>query len=436
MINFVVESFEQLNLFRTTRHWSFFRVLRTITNNYFVKKILISVSVIAVIAAAIFLIIKFVPMGKINSGEFEISEVGVGSVVATIPAEGTVEPESEVLILSPASSIIQRIVKDVGSKVELGEAMIILDPSPVQEEIERIEDQLEVKRNSLRKNQLNARSIRVDLDYNVEVKKLKIASLKSELADQEQLLEVGGISPARFEQTKQELVLAEKDLETINARNTIRLKQLETEDEGLRLQIEIQEKALEQKEELLKKMIIRAPSSGIILSLDGQVGEKVNKDKLLVKMSNLSNFKIRASADDDHSEIIRTGVQVMVNLAEEELHGQIGTVSPAIKDKKVEFDVYLQESNHWKLRPNMTLPLKVVVSRADSVMRVQYGPSIERSSNFDIYKVEGDVAVKQRITTGIMGDNYLEIESGAQPGDQVIISDVTLFRNREKVDIY
>jgi HlyD family secretion protein len=257
-----------------------------------VRRILIVIVVAVVVAVVVFVILKFMPVDRISSGEFEISNVEIGSVVSTIPAEGTVEPESEVLILSPASSIIRRILKDVGSKVELGEAIIILDPEPVQQEIEKIEDQLEVKRNSLRKNELNARSIRVDLDYNVEVRKLRIASLKSELADQEQLLEVGGISPARFEKTKQEMVLAEKDLETLNARNTIRLQQLETDDEGLRLQISIQEKELEQQNELLKNMIIRAPSSGIILSLDGQQGEKVNKDKLLIKMSNLSSFKI------------------------------------------------------------------------------------------------------------------------------------------------
>ncbi len=400
------------------------------------KRVLIIGVVAVIVAAVVFIVIKFIPVDRISSGEFEISNVEIGSVVSTIPAEGTVEPESEVLILSPASSIIQRILKDVGSKVELGEAIIILDPEPVQEEIEKIEDQLEIKRNALRKNELNARSIRVDLDYNVEVRKLRIASLKSELADQEQLLDVGGISPARYEKTKQELVLAEKDLETLNARNTIRLQQLETEDEGLRLQISIQEKELEQKKELLKNMIIRAPSSGIILSLDGQQGEKINKDKLLIKMSNLSSFKILAYADDKHSEYIRTGNQVFVDLAEEKLKGQIGTVSPAIRDKKVEFDVYLEQGNHWKLRPNMTLPIQVVLDRADSVMRVKYGPSLQRTSDFDIYRVEGDIAVKRRIRTGLMGDNYIEIQSGAEPGDQLIISDVSLFRNRDKVEIY
>ena len=153
-------------------------------------------------------------------------------------------------------------------------------------------------------------------------------------------------------------------------------------------------------------------------------------------MSNLSNFKIRANTDDKNSEYIRTGNDVVIQLAEDEIEGQIGTVSPAIRNNKVEFDVYLDDSNHWRLRPSMTVPMQVVIDRVDSVMRVKYGPSIEKSSGFDIYKVEGDVAKKQHVTTGILGDDYLEIQTGLKPGDQVILSDVSLFRNREQVDIY
>jgi len=400
------------------------------------KKILILIFAAILLSATIFILVKYVPFGKINSREFEISTVEIGSVISTCKAEGTVEPESEVLILSPASSIIKKIVKDVGSKVNSGEAIIILDPTPVQEQIEKINDQLEVKRNSLRKNQLSAKSMRVDLDYNVEVKKLKIASLKSVLADQKQLFEVGGISTAKIDKTKQELILAEKDLQTTNAKNRIRLQQLVTDEKGLKLQIEIQEKELAVQELLLEKMIIRAPSAGIILSLDGKQGEKISKDKMLISMSNLSNFKILAVIEEDNSELIRTGVPVLVNLDGEELEGQVGTVSPMIKNKNVEFDVYMDESNHWKLRPNLTVPLRIVLARNDSVKRVKLGPSLHRSSSFDIYKVEGDVATLQNISTGLQGDSYIEITSGAIPGDQLIISDVTLFRNKEQVVIY
>lgn len=407
-----------------------------ITKYFRVKKILIVLGVAIIIAAAIFIIIKYGPIGKVDPTELEISEVDIGSVILTRPAEGIVEPESEVLILSPASSIIQKIVKDVGSKVNAGEAIIILDPAPVQEQIEAIQDQLEVKRNSLHKNFLNAKSIRVDLDYNVEVKKLKIASLKSELADQQQLLEVGGISPAKFDQTKQELILAEKDLETINERNRIRLQQLETDEIGLKLQIEIQEKDLANQQKLLQKMIVRAPSAGIILSLDGRQGEKVTRDKQLISMSNLSNFKIHAIADEDHAKHVRTGIPVLVNLDGQELKGQVGNVSPVIKDKKVEFDVYMERSNHWKLRPNLTLPLKLVLNRADSVKRVKSATSWRRKSSFDVYKVKGDIGVIQTISTGLKGDTYIEIVDGLEPGDKIIIDGVTSFRNKDHVAIH
>ncbi len=135
-----------------------------------------------------------------------------------------------------------------------GTIILTLDPKSLTLEIENLKDVLGVMENDLQKNRLNARSIRVDLDYNAEVKNLKITSLKTEIEDQEQLLKVGGISPALAEQTKQELVLAEKDLKMTLEKNSIRLKQLEAEEKGLQLQMDIRNKELETKLDLLKRL--------------------------------------------------------------------------------------------------------------------------------------------------------------------------------------
>ena len=213
---------------------------------------------------------------SIDLNYYRTAEVDIGTVFTTVEAEGIVEPENEVLLLSPATSIVKQIVQVPGSHVDPFQTILRLDPKPIEDEIASIEDQLEVKRNNLHRNRLTARSTRLDLDYNVEMKKLRIASLNSEVADQEELLEVGGISPAKFEKTKQELTLAEKELEMILSKNSIRLKQLEAEEQGLRLQIDIQEKELETKKENLSRTTVRAPSAGIIMSINGKEGEKVN----------------------------------------------------------------------------------------------------------------------------------------------------------------
>lgn len=366
-----------------------------------------------------------------QGGDIQIVEVDVGKVIRSFTGDGVVEPQSEVLVLSPASSILKEILKEVGSHVDADEPIMILDPSPIQAEIENIQDQLEVKQNTLRKNRLNARSTKVDLDYNVQVKNLRIASLKSELADQEQLLEVGGISPANIEKTRQELELAEQDLIMLKEKNSIRLQQLEADEEGLLLQIDMQEKELATKEEILSKMIIRAPSAGIILSIRGKVGEKVNSDRLLIEMSDLTNFKIQGTVDDDYSEQIKTGTKVYVGIDNEKLPGVVGTVSPVIRDRKIEFDVNLQESNHYKLRPNLNVSIEVVREERDSVLRIANGPALERGREHKVFVLKPGGAVERDIRTGLRSEEFVEVVQGLAAGEQVVLSNISSIEDLE-----
>ena len=382
-------------------------------------------------------ILVFIPFDRNTSQDqiVQISTVEWGKVVRSFSGEGIVEPQSEVLILSPASSIIKEILEEVGSHVNAGEPIIILDPSPVQSQIENIQDQLEMKQNSLRKNKLSARSTKVDLDYNVQVKNLRIASLKSELADQEQLLEVGGISPAKFEKTKQELELAEKDLVMLKEKNSINLQQLEADEEGLRLQIEMQEKELAVKEEALSKMIIRAPSAGIILSIRGKVGEKVDNDRLLIEMSDLTNFKIQGKVDDDYSEQLKTGTRVYVGLDNEQLTGVVGTVNPVIRDRKIEFDVNLRESNHYKLRPNLNVSLDIVREERDSVLRINNGPAIGRGNEHKVFVLQNGNASEREIKTGMRTEEYVEVIEGLTEGERIVLSDISSVEDLEELEL-
>jgi len=382
---------------------------------------------IPLLLMAAIVVVVFVPFtsDSSQSQDIQISAVEIGNVTRSFQGEGIVIPQSEVIILSPASSIIKEILKEVGSHVDANEPVIILDPTPIQTEIDNIQDQLEMKENSLRKTHLSARSTKVDLDYNVQVKNLRIVSLKAELADQEQLLEVGGISPAKLEKTKQELELAEKDLIMLKEKNSIKLQQLEADEEGLRLQIDMQEKVLAAKEEALSKMIIRAPSAGIILSIRGKVGEKVNTDRLLIEMSDLTNFKIQGKVDDDFSEQVKTGTKVYVGLDNENLVGVIGSVNPVIRDRMIEFDVNLQESNHFKLRPNLTVDLNIVRAERDSVLRISRGPAIGRGRDHQVFVINMGEAVLRGIRTGLKSDEFVEVLEGLEEGERVVISDIS-----------
>ncbi|HKJ78834.1 MAG TPA: efflux RND transporter periplasmic adaptor subunit, partial [Prolixibacteraceae bacterium] len=280
-----------------------------------------------------------------------------------------------------------------------------------------------------------AQSVRLDLGYNEEVKKLKITSLKSQLADQEQLLEVGGISPARIEQTKQEIVLAEKELETVNEKNTIRLKQLITEENGLLLQIRMQEKELEDKIALLGKMEIRAPSSGIILTIAGHVGEKVSDNQTLVRMSDLSSFKIIGSVDEQFAEKIKTGENVLVNIDGERLEGLIGNITPRVENNKIQFNVHLKQNNHPKLIANQQVQMMVITNHLANALRIPKQEDFENERQQKLFVVNGNKAVKKEIKLGTIGNDYCEVVSGLNKGDVVITDGINAFRQLNEIEI-
>jgi HlyD family secretion protein len=259
--------------------------------------------------------------------------------------------------------------------------------------------------------------------------------LKSDLTDQEQLLEVGGISPAKFEKTKQELELAEQDLEMLKEKNSIKLQQLEADEEGLRLQIEMQEKILAAQEDALSKMIIRAPSAGIILSIQGKVGEKVRTDQLLIEMSDLTNFKIRGTVEDDFAENIKTGTSVYVGIDNMKLKGVVGTVDPVIRDRKIGFDVNLQESNHYKLRPNRSVSLEIVKAERDSVLRLPNGPVFGRGKEHELFVLTTAGARLVDVRTGLETPEYVEIIEGLAEGDRVVISVVSSIEDLKEMEI-
>ena len=397
------------------------------------KRILPITLILICLLAAVFFGTMYLKPSPIKQTDFLTSIVDYGPVFTSVPASGIVNPENEVLLLSPVSSLVSSIVQAPGRRVSKGSTILTLDPKSLIQEIDNLKDQLVVMENDLQKNRLNSRSIRVDLDYNVEVKSLRITSLKTELEDQEQLLKVGGISPALHEQTKEELILAEKDLKMTLEKNSIRLKQLEADEKGLQLQMDMRQKELELRQDLLNKLTVRATSDGIILGIYTSVGEKVDKDKLLVKMSDLSTFKVKATVDNSYIDYVRTGGEVYAVIEDTRLKGKIGSVTPVLKDKKIEFDVFLDYNHYQNLITNMEVELQIVTQQKDSVLRVEYGPVFNRNRLQDLFVIKTGRAVRKSVTTGLIGTDFVEIVDGLSPGDHIIISDISRSRRKKEI---
>jgi HlyD family secretion protein len=218
-------------------------------------------------------------------------------------------------------------------------------------------------------------------------------------------------------------------------KNSIRLKQLKAEEDGLLLQIRIQEKELEERQNLLQKMSIRAPSSGIILSVSRKAGEKVNTDNLLVRMSDLTSFKVTGSVEEQYAEQLKTGNRVLVTLGDEQLEGTVGNITPMVENEKIQFNVHLQENSHPKLIANQQVELQIIVSFMEDVLRIKKTGEFENGQKHKLFVIEGDKAVKKDFTLGVIGNDYCEILSGLKEGDAVVFDGLNAYRQFDEIEL-
>ena len=182
-------------------------------------------------------------------------------------------------------------------------------------------------------------------------------------------------------------------------------------------------------------MRVLAPSDGIILSISNKLGEKVNIDNVLIRMSDLSTFKIAGSVEDKLADFIKTGRKVYAVIDSERLPGQIGNVSPVIENSKILFNVHLEQKNHPKLIPNQRITLWVVRNEVDKTLLINNLNIFEKEIPTVVYVLKKGEATRHEITTGIKNPDHIQILSGVEKGDTIIFPKrgIAAFRNSNSV---
>lgn len=349
--------------------------------------------------------------------------VSRGPVIASFKCQGSVRSANVVSVVNALRNTVAAIYKMPGSKVEKGELILQMDKSSILDEIFRIKNQLQQKENALERIQLNANSMQLDLNHSEDAKKTRIQHLKHSLEQQQKLLEAGGTSQERVDQIKQNLLMAEQDLNNQAEKNAMRLQQLKMDERNLILQIESFKESLNTQRAMLQKTEVKAPVSGVIVQVLGNVGEYVSLDQVLVKIADESTLKIVGTAGKNKLGFIHTGGEVELALNEEALTGTIGRVYEDEYSELVSFDVYIPENDQSKLSGYEDVELLVKANDKENVLRMRKLPGMALTQHLDILLLKEGKVIRTEIVLGTIGKDYCEIISGVEEGDVVLLED-------------
>ncbi|MEZ4825503.1 MAG: HlyD family efflux transporter periplasmic adaptor subunit [Bacteroidia bacterium] len=370
-----------------------------------------------------------------ESTDFRFATVERGEVENAISATGMVVPSYEQLLTAPITARLNKVYHRAGSEIKAGETILELDESFIRLQYEQLHDELELRKTNVTSLKLTFDKDLRDLELRDQIKALQVSSLEAQLEDARQLQAAGGTS--REEVKKADLALQIATLEKSQLENELsyRKSALSSDKKKLELEVQIQEKRLAELGQKLKETQLHAPGDGVITWINEDIGKNIAEGEALVRLSNLSGFRVEGKGSDMFSDRIAAGLPVKVRINREILTGQVTRVAPAVEKNSLQFQVALDNPAHKALRPNMQVEVFVITDRKTDAVRVVNGPAFTGAKDQYIFVVEGDVARRRTVTVGLNNIEYVELVSGIQPGEKMILSDMRDYFHLDQIKL-
>jgi HlyD family secretion protein len=389
---------------------------------------------IAIIIAIIVLIRMWLG-STINASEINTAKVEIGNVENTLNASGEVLPEFEEVIASPINASIKNVVTDAGGKVKAGQSILSLDKSAAENDYAKMKFQLETKKNEISKLKLDLEKSYYDIQSNNDIKQLRIGNLTDAVENTKRLFKAGGGTREDIEQAELNLKVAQLEKKQIENEIKSKQKTMQLEEKEAEIAAAIQQNDLNELQRKLNLANVVATRSGVVTYVNKNIGANIKEGETLAKIADLSSFKVTGSLSDSYLDQLHNGMPVIVRFNDTQLHGSVSNVYPAIQNGIITFDVQLEERNNKQLRPNMKVDVYLVTAIHNKVMRVANGPAFKGASPVDIFVLNNGKAEKRSVHTGLSNFDFVEMKDGVKPGDVVITSDMTEFKNSKELTV-
>ena len=400
------------------------------------KKMLIKYGVIGVAGiVCIALLISFMP-SSVNRKDLVFSEVDTGIIEVSVSASGKVVPAFEEIINSPINTRIVEVYRKGGDSVDVGTPILKLDLQSTETEYKKLLDEEQMKRYQLEQLKVNNNTYLSDLAMQVKISAMKLNRMEVELRNERYLDSLGSGTTDKVRQAELNFNTGKLELEQLRQQYANE-KEVKAADLKVKeLEFNIFAKSLAEMKRTLDDAQIRSPRKAILTYINNQVGAQVPQGTQVAVISDLSHFKVEGEIADTYGDRVAAGGRAIVKIGNEKLEGIVSSVTPLSKNGVISFTVQLVEDNNKRLRSGLKTDVYVMNAVKEDVMRIANASYYVGRGEYELFVQDSDnEIIKRKVQLGDSNFEYVEVVSGLQPGDKVVVSDMSNYKNKSKLKV-
>lgn len=426
----------------------------------------------------------------------EITTAKKETIKKELTYAGQVKPNKTVQVTSKLSGQVNKVFFDLGDSVTAGDTLFTLDEKDLRDKIRNLEAQLKISNASVASAQTGLSQVnggqtesqKLQLQTSIENAKIQLDNAKIQLDNSEigvnnakdsladiekkyndtkQLYEAGvatksdfdsvelgytqaqnGYNQAKnaYDQATNSYSQAQTGYNQSQENYNIFINQTTSDSEakakdGVNSAVASKESTATQLQiakEALADTAVRSPITGIISSKNINESNMVSAQSAPFTIVDMSIVTVDVNVSERLINLINIGESVNVlipTISDKYIPGIIKNISPAA-DNTSTFPVKIEINNaSGAIKPGMFGEIHFVESQSTDTIVVPRNTVIEEESGNFIYLVKDNTALKTKIETGIDNGDTIEIKSGVNFGDDIVVKGQDYIDDKSKVKI-
>jgi HlyD family secretion protein len=355
-----------------------------------------------------------------------VDTVKRGPMLRLVRGSGTLVPEDIRWINTTTQGRVERILLRPGAVVTKDSVILELSNPQLQQ---AVQDAQLGHQSALAAYQ----NRKADLERTILTQEAELASVetnynnaKLNLESQETLLKEGLVAELSVKQLRSNVV----DLKN---RLAISQKQLENAKNGVKSQLAPQEAEVAQRSaqyqlrlQELDALKVKAGMAGVLSQVPVEAGQQVGPGTNLARVADPTRLKAEVRIAETQTKDIRIGQMAEVDTRNGIIQGKVMRIDPTATGGTVGVDISLEGELPPGARPDLSVDGTITLEKLPDVVKVGRPAFGQENSTVMLFKLDGNgEAHRVQVKLGRSSVNEIEVLEGLQPGDQVILSDMS-----------
>ena len=148
------------------------------------------------------------------------------------------------------------------------------------------------------------------------------------------------------------------------------------------------------------------------------------------------NYRERALHKVARVALVFVLVWAVVKVGSEKLEGTVSSVTPLSKNGVISFTVQLHDDSHRRLRSGLKTDVYVMNAVKEDVLRLANASYYVGRGDYDLFVRTGEGELqKRKVRLGESNFEYVEVVSGLEPGETVVVSDMSQYKNKSRLKV-